>query len=247
MFKEVTGQAVGSYIRKRRLSKAAVVLRLTSRSILEIALQYHFDSQQTFTRAFKKQFNQTPANYRRIDEWSTNGLWPPILLGHQEYPTAEFVTMPELNLIGMSHGYSCTLDQISDTLLQYRIPFWQTYLGNVEIMPSRLYGLHHVKPGIKADDEQDVYYTTAIDIAHRPEGIPGELISLPESHYVKFHYQGTMHGLQNFIFMIYTSSLPQLNITRTRAHDIEIFYPGRKRKAQIPSIIKCDYLIPIKS
>lgn len=53
MFKEVTGQVLGSYIRARRLSKAAVSLRLTNRPIMEIALEYHFDSQQTFTRAFK--------------------------------------------------------------------------------------------------------------------------------------------------------------------------------------------------
>lgn len=56
MFKNITQQAIGSYIRARRLSRAAVALRLTSRPILDIALQYLFDSQQTFTRAFKKQF-----------------------------------------------------------------------------------------------------------------------------------------------------------------------------------------------
>lgn len=63
MFKDVTGQAIGAYIRARRLSKSAVALRLTARPILDIALQYRFDSQQTFTRAFKKQFSQTPALY----------------------------------------------------------------------------------------------------------------------------------------------------------------------------------------
>ncbi|SQI27429.1 right origin-binding protein [Salmonella enterica subsp. arizonae] len=61
MFKDVTGHAIGAYIRARRLSKSAVALRLTARPILDIALQYRFDSQQTFTRAFKKQFSQTPA------------------------------------------------------------------------------------------------------------------------------------------------------------------------------------------
>ena len=65
MFKDVTGHAIGAYIRARRLSKSAVALRLTARPILDIALQYRFDSQQTFTRAFKKQFNLTPALYRR--------------------------------------------------------------------------------------------------------------------------------------------------------------------------------------
>lgn len=59
MFKDVTGHAIGAYIRARRLSKSAVALRLTARPILDIALQYRFDSQQTFTRAFKKQFAQT--------------------------------------------------------------------------------------------------------------------------------------------------------------------------------------------
>lgn len=70
MFKDVTGHAIGAYIRARRLSKSAVALRLTARPILDIALQYRFDSQQTFTRAFKKQFAQTPALYRR----SRNGV-----------------------------------------------------------------------------------------------------------------------------------------------------------------------------
>lgn len=81
MFKEVTGNAIGAYIRARRLSKAAVALRLTSRPILDIALQYRFDSQQTFTRAFKKQFVQTPALYRRAEDWHSAGICPPIRLG----------------------------------------------------------------------------------------------------------------------------------------------------------------------
>lgn len=246
MFKEVTGQAIGSYIRKRRLSKAAVALRLTSKSILEIALQYHFDSQQTFTRAFKKQFEQTPAYYRRIDEWNINGLCPPILLSNQECPPVEYVTMPKINLIGMSHQYSCTLDQISNTLLQYRLPFWRTYLSNVDIMPTRLYGLHHVETALKADDEQDVYYTTAVEAATKPEGIQGELITIPGGRYAKFHYQGTVHGLQDFVLMVYTSCLPLLNITRIKGHDIEVFY-GSKRKPHVPPTIKCDYFIPIKA
>ena len=38
MFKDVTGHAIGAYIRARRLSKSAVALRLTARPILDIAL-----------------------------------------------------------------------------------------------------------------------------------------------------------------------------------------------------------------
>lgn len=68
MFRSTTGHALGSYIRERRLSKAAQALRATPRPILDIALQFHFDSQPSFSRAFKKQFGETPAVYRRTPQ-----------------------------------------------------------------------------------------------------------------------------------------------------------------------------------
>ncbi|QWA13938.1 helix-turn-helix domain-containing protein [Sodalis ligni] len=61
MFRSVTGNALGSYIRTRRLSRAATELGRQDQSILDIALQSGFDSQQSFSRAFKRQFSQTPA------------------------------------------------------------------------------------------------------------------------------------------------------------------------------------------
>lgn len=68
MFRSTTGHALGSYIRERRLSQAAQALRTTPRPILDIALQFHFDSQPSFSRAFKKQFGKTPAVYRRTPQ-----------------------------------------------------------------------------------------------------------------------------------------------------------------------------------
>ncbi len=107
MFKEVTGQVLGSYIRARRLSKAAVSLRLTNRPIMEIALEYHFDSQQTFTRAFKKQFGQSPGRYRRSSDWTASGLCPPIHPGDLTLAESIFMTFPETVLIGQTQNYTC--------------------------------------------------------------------------------------------------------------------------------------------
>lgn len=64
MFRQVTGDALGTYIRTRRLSRAALELRQKDNTILDIALQSGFDSQQSFSRAFKRQFSQTPGAYR---------------------------------------------------------------------------------------------------------------------------------------------------------------------------------------
>lgn len=65
MFHSITGCNLGSYVHKRKLTKAALALRMTDTTILDISIFYNFDSQQSFTRAFKKQFGKSPGIYRR--------------------------------------------------------------------------------------------------------------------------------------------------------------------------------------
>ncbi|GAA5113517.1 hypothetical protein GCM10023211_21770 [Orbus sasakiae] len=65
MFKNMLGQTLGTYIRFRRLVAIALKLKNTNKAIVNIAVEYHFESQQSLTRAFKKQFGVTPGYYRR--------------------------------------------------------------------------------------------------------------------------------------------------------------------------------------
>ncbi|MCW0329933.1 superoxide response transcriptional regulator SoxS [Pantoea ananatis] len=64
MFRSVTKQTLGGYIRERRLTLAAEALLQTQRPVFDIAMQYGYDSQQTFSRVFRRQFSQTPTAYR---------------------------------------------------------------------------------------------------------------------------------------------------------------------------------------
>lgn len=50
MFRTVTHQTLGDYIRQRRLLLAAVELRTTERPIFDIAMDLGYVSQQTFSR-----------------------------------------------------------------------------------------------------------------------------------------------------------------------------------------------------
>lgn len=65
-FKEETGFSIGAYIRKRRLAIAAQLLLHTEESILTIALELHFQSQEAFTRAFKELYKLPPGKYRSL-------------------------------------------------------------------------------------------------------------------------------------------------------------------------------------
>lgn len=57
MFRTVTHQTLGEYIRQRRLLLAAVELRTTERPIFDIAMDLGYVSQQTFSRVFRREFS----------------------------------------------------------------------------------------------------------------------------------------------------------------------------------------------
>ena len=64
VFQSNLGMSVTDYIRKRRLTHAAQALVMTDRSVLDIAVQYGFSSQEAFTRSFKQMFQLPPKRYR---------------------------------------------------------------------------------------------------------------------------------------------------------------------------------------
>lgn len=53
------------YIRKRRLTKAALELKQTDLSIIEIALKYNYSTPEAFSTAFKKHHGVTPTAVRK--------------------------------------------------------------------------------------------------------------------------------------------------------------------------------------
>lgn len=67
IFKAVTGLSVMEHIRKRRLNQAASDLLNTEISIMDITMKHRFNSQDVFTRAFKRYYGVTPGKYRNLN------------------------------------------------------------------------------------------------------------------------------------------------------------------------------------
>ena len=68
IFKEVTGISLGKYIRQRRLAGAVNLLRNSSQSIFDIALDFGCGSQSHFTYMFRKEYGITPFDFRQNDQ-----------------------------------------------------------------------------------------------------------------------------------------------------------------------------------
>lgn len=63
VFKDFTGYTPYKYIKTMRLTEAAKELRDKDVKVIDIALDYLFDSHEGFTRAFSKQFGLAPKQY----------------------------------------------------------------------------------------------------------------------------------------------------------------------------------------
>lgn len=77
LFKYITGVSLGHYVSARRLSDAAIELKLSNKKIIDISEKYGFRSQPTFSRAFKKFFKKSPKEYRCNASWTLNYFTPP--------------------------------------------------------------------------------------------------------------------------------------------------------------------------
>ncbi|PJJ28717.1 AraC family transcriptional regulator [Lacrimispora celerecrescens] len=64
-FTAILGESIGSYIKKRRLADASKKLLYTDLKIIDIAIEYGFDSPEAFSRAFKAIYKVSPQSYRQ--------------------------------------------------------------------------------------------------------------------------------------------------------------------------------------
>ena len=67
IFKAITNETLNSYINRKRIEKtASVLMRGKGIVITELAMEYGFNSNSSFTRAFKKFYGMSPTEFRKL-------------------------------------------------------------------------------------------------------------------------------------------------------------------------------------
>lgn len=64
MFKSLTGESIIEYVQARKLSSSIDELVNSNMRIIDIAMDYGFDHEQSYIRAFRKKFGYTPLKVR---------------------------------------------------------------------------------------------------------------------------------------------------------------------------------------
>lgn len=114
LFREETGYQLASYIRFRKLNKAAMLLKMTPLPAVEIGEYLGFSTQQTFTRSFTRHFGVAPGRYRETHHWNFRGMVARVSEPTVCLPEAETLTHGPSLSPGVSLSYLCEPDELEN-------------------------------------------------------------------------------------------------------------------------------------
>lgn len=229
IFKAVTGETLKTYVRSRRLANSLDALLTTDAGILEISIRAGFESQEAFTRAFKRAFDLTPNAYRKLGDKS-------LFLKKVQFDTAylrhinanvslqpEIETQPPMTLVGLAtqfYSVDSEKNNIGDQLPQ----LWERFvprLGEIaDTVPGVCYGLvQQVR-----EDSALLQYHAAIEVTRVGE-LPADMVSVevPGATYARFCHGGPAKSIDRTVNYIYSTWLAQSGRRHTYAADLEIY------------------------
>lgn len=245
IFSAMIGSSIKEYIRKRRLTEAAYELVNTKKRIIDIAIEYQFESQQSFTRAFKKMYGVTPGKYRmnkkhfilmqkkRLTEIRLNHLKGGITLK----PT--IVEKSEFKVIGMKYYGTNNNNEIPE--------LWGKFVKRIgeiknRVEPKTSLGVCEYVPNLT--DESQFSYIACVEVSsfdEIPEGMVSEVVTT--NKYAVFTHKGSTDRLGDTYEYIYGTWLPKSEYEPAPAHDFEL-YDERFNSGSENS--EMDIYIPIK-
>jgi AraC family transcriptional regulator len=191
LFKFAFKQSLGGYIRSRKLAASLVDLLKTDANILEIALEYGFDYEQSYINAFKREYEITPGNLRKsgrivkvippLQLFDENKLADGLIFG------PDIVMVPQFHVIGKQHRI---LFSDATTLIpKVSIQFWENDRLEINKManPNAFYGI--LRNTNLTEEYRDYLTSLQIkDLKNIPQGFCGDTIDT--SLCARFRYSG---------------------------------------------------------
>lgn len=236
IFQACTGETIGGYVRKRRLARAADELVYSERPIIDIAFDYQFESQEAFSRAFKKQFHYTPYRYRKERvHWIIRKIEPITddVLCHLTNAISlepEIMELDYMDIIGMGGETAIANNRIPELWEKFRLR--EDEVKNVTKPIDRI-GLceySSITTAVTFTEESDYFVIAGLKVNSTADVPPGMLSRrIPAGRFAVFTHTGpitTLHRTYKYIWGTWADNKKYAVDERS---DFEIYtedYPG---------------------
>lgn len=196
IFKAVIHETVMEYVRSRRLSEAWREICRTDHRIIDVAVKYQFETQQSFTRAFKSYFGVTPGMARKkrtIGKAGGRSAFSVKVLEHirdKDRTAPNIVTLPYIKLVGVQKFIDLKTN-LEESLAPKAWSELREKAHQIENQKNQArYGVQRYPDDF--DPLNNIFeYIAAVEVEtfkSIPEGLIG--FELPERHYVVYTYKG---------------------------------------------------------
>ncbi len=243
MFLSITDVTVTEYIRRRRMTLAAIDLQNTDMSILDIALKYGYQSPDSFGRAFKTQHSVTPSQARKYGVSLTAYGKITFILSIKGVTAMNYRLEEKeaIRVVGVKKWFCSENGQ----QLKEIPKMWDEFSMEKEEMLDKI-SMNHAMVGLCADmyDNGFDYWIGTMSDQPCPEGF--EEMKIPACTWAIFEAVGPMrptpNALQEIYGRIYSEWLPNSGYEHAQIPEIEYYPAGDFNDMKY----KCEVWIPIK-
>lgn len=210
-FSAYFGIGVGRYVQLLRLRRAGYRLAFRDSRITDIALEAGFERPESFSRAFRKVFGQSPAGFRKAPEWDPwqqiiNSLYrqeKQLMKTGQENGDVRIVDFPETPVAVLEHRGDP--ERINETLRAFIA--WRKRFGPSP-ESSRTYNLVHDDPSTTPADEYRFGVCASIegDVEENEYGVTRQVI--PAGRCAVLRHCGSDRNIGESVHRLYAGWLP---------------------------------------
>jgi len=205
-FYEYTGVNVSRFIMLMRLKRASFQLVFNkSYRVIDIALDAGYENPESFTRAFKNLFKQTPTQFRQKPEWES---W----YRHYQFTrierelnlNIEIVEFTETKVAVLEHRGAPEL--INDSVSTFID--WRTESRLSPVVSSATYGLAYDDPATTKpqDFRFDICGTISGDVPENTQGVVAKCI--PAARCAQLRHHGAHEEMEEKVRYLYGVWLP---------------------------------------
>lgn len=228
MFEVVLGTTPAEYLRRRRLSRAALDIAAGKDKVIDVALRYGWDSPESFTKAFKRCFGMTPTEAKQQN--ARLETWPPVrlavVLKGDKTMKYRIVEKGEMEFAGIVLRTTSTDNENMKVIPE----FWQRSNKDGTVEKIARYctdmGLFGVCYDYKPEDNTFAYAIAVEkgnnDLSAFPKG--SEVIRIPAATYAVFESRGPMpDAIQNTWKQVYSEWFPASEYEHAGTPDFEVY------------------------
>lgn len=224
IFKSILGYSAGDYIRRRKMTEAAIELRKSEMNIIDIAVMFGYNSHEAFTRAFKEVFNTTP-HYFRCNDIPYENL-AQLVLTENLLKAREQSPLIEPQIIQKDGFILAGLDYRGRNANNEIPKLWNQLDQCIHRIPNRVnqnvcYGLEDYSEGSGAFEFR---YLAGIEVISS-ENIPEDfsIHQIERSRYAVFPIKAIIESIPHSISEIYSTHLPNSGLKIKGNYDFEYY------------------------